>query len=281
MKNYILLPSDFRNSDKCIDLLLAEGAAGYGVFIMMCEFLRECESYQTQDNPKRIDFALRIGDAALVERVLHNYGLFRNEEGGMLSCPVFTESMRGYDRKREQNRKNALARNSQREQTPNNSATAANSLSETQANAANSLSEMPPNSIVKNSKESVPLSNQQTAATATSGHIVDFGGVFEVDSLTLSAIAHERSLGCAPDILDKIEAFKDDRHNGEVVADAARFFNLSSNQTKLLFNITGGAEIGSNNLMDLIKCVAEARKTNFTAKYPINYILSKLRSYNK
>lgn len=281
MKNYILLPSDFRNSDKCIDLLLAEGAAGYGVFIMMCEFLRECENYQTQDNPKRIDFALRIGDAGLVERVLHNYGLFRSEDGGMLSCPVFTESMSGYDKKREINRKNALARNSQREQTPKNPEVAANSLSEQRATAANSLSEMPPNSIVYNGKESVPLSNQQTAETATSGRSVDFGGVFEVDSLTLSAIAHERSLGCAPDILDKIEAFKDDRHNGEVVADAARFFNLSSNQTKLLFNITGGAEIGSNNLMDLIKCVAEARKTNFTAKYPINYILSKLRSYNK
>lgn len=281
MKNYILLPSDFRNSDKCIDLLLAEGAAGYGVFIMMCEFLRECENYQTQDNPKRIDFALRIGDAALVERVLHNYGLFKNEEGGMLSCPVFTESMRGYDRKREQNRKNALARNSQREQTANNQQNASDMRSEQSANLQRNASEMPPNSIVYNSKESVPLSNQQTATTAAAAATVDFGGVFEVDVLTLSAIAREKSLGCAPDILDKIEDIKDEHHNGWVVADAARFFRLSTNQTKLLYNITGGAEIGSENLMDLIKCVAEARKTNFTAKYPMNYILSKLRSYNK
>lgn len=281
MKNYILLPSDFRNSDKCIDLLLAEGPAGYGVFIMLCEHLRECEGYRTQDNPARLAFALRVQDSTLVERVLHNYGLFKPEEPNMLSCPVFTESMSGYDRKREQNRKNALARNSPSKQTPINPDVAEQSQSERRATAVNSLSETPPNSIVLYSKEGVPPSNKQTNETAAQARKVDFGGVFEVDSLTLQAITKERSLGCDPSILEKIAAIKDDRHNGEVVAEAAKFFHLSSNQTKLLFNITEGALIGSPNLMDLISMTHEARRTNFTAKYPMNYILSKLRSYNK
>lgn len=275
MKNYILLPSDFRNSDKCIDLLLAEGAAGYGVFIMMCEFLRECENYQTQDNPKRIDFALRIGDAALVERVLHNYGLFRNEEGSMLSCPVFTESMRGYDRKREQNRKNALARNSQREQTANNQQNASDMRSEQSANSQRNASDMPPNSIVENSIKEVSTSNSTNATSAANAMLHSFGGVVEVREDVLSKIVKEKCVGASKDMLDSLYV----RSNGRWLHNVAVFFNLTDNQVQLLWHISGKGNLQLQNTKDILSALKSAKEMKEPVKYPMSYILSKIQSY--
>lgn len=281
MKNYILLPSDFRNSDICIDLLMAEGAAGYGVFVMLLEVLRECDGYKFKDDAKRLNFSLRIGDEQLVERVLHNYGLFEDADEGMLMCPVFSESMSGYEKKRAQKQAAGRARHQTSEQSAKPAAEHQQTISETSAERQQNVSTNAPNSIVSYSKEEVPTSSNRTEKTAAQGDFVDFGGVWRVERSSLDKICREKSLGASIKLLEWLDARVDDKHNCRVIADVSRHFKLSDNQTKLLYNITGMAEIGSENLEDIILAWRNAIRTKYEVKYPMNYLLSKLRNYGK
>lgn len=281
MKNYILIPSDMRNQDEVLDLLMSEGPSGYGVFIMACEFLRECEGYKTKNDPKRLAYALRVSDVSLVDRVMHNYGLFLVGEEDMISCPVFSSSMEGYDRKREASKKAAEARWQKREGNASNNADAMQTHGSGKMSAEQPQSGRTYKGNNSNVVKEVSTSNSTADIPTPMGGVVDFGGVWEVRVEVLSSIARDKGLPASSEFLDKIAALKDSKHNGEVVADAARFFRLTEGQTKALYNLTGCAEIGSQNLMDLIACEHEAKRTNFKAKFPFNYILSKIRSYAK
>lgn len=281
MKNYITLPSDFRNSDICIDLLMSEGAAGYGVFIMLLEVLRECDGYKIKDDAARLNFSLRIGDLDLVKRVLHNYKLFEASEDGYLVCPVFTESMSGYEKKRALKQAAGRARHQVSEQSAKPSADVQQNVSKTSADAQQNVSTNQPYSIVLYGKEEVSTSPNSTADSSQQGGTVDFGGVWKMERSLLSQICREKPIGASTKLLEWLDARVSDTHNCSVIARISRHFRLTDNQTKLLYNITGMAEIGSPNLEDLIAAWHHAVKTNYEVKYPMNYLLSKIRSYEK
>lgn len=270
MKNYILIPSDMRNQDEVLDLLMSEGPSGYGVFIMVCEFLRECEGYRTRDDSKRLDYALRIGDTSLVDRVLHNYGLFEVLDGGLIECPVFSSSMESYDRKREQNKKAAAARWERRAAAEKDNANAMHMHDNGKSDAMQTQSITPPNSnnsIVEKS------TNQSTD--------VDFGGGVIVERSLIEKISREPCVGSSEQLLQQIGSAKGAMHNGNAVAEVARAFKLSEAQTKLLYKITKGGEIGNPNLEDALLAMRSAKKMTTPIKFPFNYILSKLRNYDK
>lgn len=281
MKNYILIPSDMRNQDEVLDLLMSEGPSGYGVFIMACEFLRECEGYKTKNDPKRLSYALRVSDTTLVDRVMHNYGLFQVDDQDMISCPVFSSSMEGYERKREASKKAAEARWQKREGNASADANAMRTHSSGKISAEQPQSVRTSNSNNSNVVKEVSTSKSTVAIPTPMGGVVDFGGVWEVRVEVLSSIAKDKGLPASTEFLAKLEALKDSTHNGAAVANVAKFFRLTEGQTKALYNITGCAEIGSQNLIDVLACMQEAKRTNFTAKFPFNYILSKIRSYAK
>lgn len=270
MKNYILIPSDMRNQDEVLDLLMSEGPSGYGVFIMVCEFLRECENYKTRDDAKRLSFALRIGEASLVDRVLHNYGLFEASDDGTIECPIFTASMAGYDKKREANKAAAAARWAKREQQGNADANAMHMHAPTQKDAVQTHGEGSPNSI-----------NSIVENSTNQSNTVDFGSGCVIERGLLDKISREKPCGASEQLLHQMEGTKDEKHNGAAVVMMSRAFKLSEGQTKLLWRITNGGEIGNPNLEDAIMAMRSAQKMQNPVKFPFNYILSKLRKYDK
>lgn len=270
MKNYILIPSDMRNQDEVLDLLMSEGPSGYGVFIMVCEFLRECENYKTRDDAKRLSFALRIGDVTLVDRVLHNYGLFETSADGSIECPIFTASMAGYDKKREANKAAAAARWAKREQKSGNDANAL------QAHEA------PQRTAVQTHVVGSPNSNNSIVENSTNHSIeVDFGSGCVIERGFLDKVSREKPCGASEQLLQQMENTKDEKHNGGAVAVVARAFKLSESQAKLLWRITNSGEIGNPNLEDALLAMRSAQKMQNPVKFPFNYILSKLRNYDK
>ena len=270
MKNYILIPSDMRNQDEVLDLLMSEGPSGYGVFIMICEFLRECENYKTRDDAKRLAFALRIQEVSLVDRVLHNYDLFKVHDDGMVECPIFTASMSGYDKKREANKAAAAARWAKREQQNGNNANAMQTHEAPQRSAVQAQSESRPNNI-----------NGIVENSTNQSQIVDFGGGVTVERSFLEKISREQCVGCSESLLEHIGSMKSAMHNGNAVVEIARAFKLSEGQTKLLYKITRGGEIGNPNTEDALLAMRSAKKMTTPVKFPFNYILSKLRNYEK
>lgn len=270
MKNYILIPSDMRNQDEVLDLLMSEGPSGYGVFIMVCEFLRECEGYKTRNDAKRLSFALRIGDATLVDRVLHNYGLFEASEDGNIECPIFTASMAGYDRKREANKAAAAARWAKREQQNESNANAMH-MHESGSNAAkHTQSENAPNSIVLNSSKGVHTPNSTESAC-------DFGGVVRVERSLLKNIERQPCTGASREVLESLYT----RANGRWLHDVSSFFKLNDIQTQLLWEISGKGNMKLQNTKDILASLACARSMKDPIKYPMSYILSKIQSYEK
>ena len=100
MYNYIPHPSNCRVSSAVLSLRIEEGAAGYGVYWMVLELLRDAPSFRFSRNPKAIAFAINEHDVTLVERVVNNYGLFDFDDDGLLWSPWLLEAMEAYNDKK-------------------------------------------------------------------------------------------------------------------------------------------------------------------------------------
>ncbi|MDE7110773.1 MAG: DUF4373 domain-containing protein [Muribaculaceae bacterium] len=64
-----------RKDSRVIDLLIAHGHAGYGVYVMLCEYLSEKGAFTDVNDYKRIAYILHV-DADLVKSVMIDFGLF-------------------------------------------------------------------------------------------------------------------------------------------------------------------------------------------------------------
>ena len=81
-------------------LLIEEGHAAYGVYWMVLELLRDCPGYRIGHNPKSIAWSIHCTDVDLVSRVLDNYGLFNQDNDGLIFSPWLLEQMSSYDDKK-------------------------------------------------------------------------------------------------------------------------------------------------------------------------------------
>ena len=79
--NYFSHDSNARNSEKIIKLRMRHKSAGYGVFFMILERLRESSNYMSVKDYNVIAFDLRE-DASLIKSVVEDFGLFVFTEDG-------------------------------------------------------------------------------------------------------------------------------------------------------------------------------------------------------
>lgn len=100
MYNYIPHPSNCRVSSAVLTLRIEEGAAGYGVYWMILELLRDAPNFRFSRNPKAIAFAINEPDLSMVERVVNNYGLFDFDDDGLLWSPWLLDAMEAYNDKK-------------------------------------------------------------------------------------------------------------------------------------------------------------------------------------
>lgn len=91
-----------------------EGAAGYGIYVMLLELLRDSEDQQVYDDPESIAFAIHEDDIALISRICHDYSLFTLVGDGYLQSPFLVMCQQQADERaakaREWGRKGAAAR---------------------------------------------------------------------------------------------------------------------------------------------------------------------------
>lgn len=99
LTSYFPHDSNARNSDKLIRLRMRHKAAGYGVFFMILERLREEPSYMSVKDYNMIAFDLRE-DASLIKSVIEDFGLFVfTEEGKYFYSESFKKRMEFKDDK--------------------------------------------------------------------------------------------------------------------------------------------------------------------------------------
>ena len=81
-------------------LRMREGAAGYGVYWMLLEMLRDCPDYRVFYFPESFAFSLNITDVDLVCRVCKDYDLFEFDSKDTMSSPWLDEAMGEYDERK-------------------------------------------------------------------------------------------------------------------------------------------------------------------------------------
>ena len=99
MYNYIPHPSNCRVSSNILRMLLREGVAGYGVYWMLLEMLRDAKDFRMFFFPESFAYALHCNDVNLVTRVCKDYGLFKFDDEEFMSSEWLEEAMGEYSNK--------------------------------------------------------------------------------------------------------------------------------------------------------------------------------------
>ena len=114
MLYYFPHPTNLRIGKDVIRMRRAEGAAGYGIYIMLLELVRDSEDQQVFDDPDSLAFAIHEDDVSLISRICHDYSLFTLTDDGYLRSPFLAMCQQQADERaakaREWGRKGAAAR---------------------------------------------------------------------------------------------------------------------------------------------------------------------------
>ena len=173
LTSYFPHDSNARNSDKLIRLRMRHKAAGYGVYFMILERLREEPEYTSVKDYNMIAFDLRE-DTSLIKSVVEDFGLFVfTDDGKYFYSESFKQRMEIKD---EQSRKKAEAGKKGLEKRWGNSKNIANAIendSKAIANATgnDSNKRKEKESKEKESKEKYPPPLSPTGGNGGCGNI--------------------------------------------------------------------------------------------------------------
>lgn len=285
MYNYIPHPSNMRTTDQVLAMRIAEGAAGYGIYMMLLELLRDAEARTLVSNPAHLAFAINEKDVSLVERVLKDYGLFTLTDDGKFTSPWLEQAMDEYDAKkaaaREAGRRGAakrygkvaepapdMTKDENPEQppygdpigggmgsveTPHANITPHNNTKQNITNLTNSKSKLLSLSWGRWSGEELFLIARQR-------------GTF------LSPLDKEEvAVRMAAEMAKEVQEF-----NPELVYDIALAMKFSHEQYEVLLDILDGGRIGTPRIVEAIRIYNAWVRKEFRANFPFEHLICKL-----
>ena len=253
---------------------IQEGAAGYRVYMMLLETLRDADGRRVFNFPEGLAFAINEKDIDLVKRVIENYGLFNEDKEGFITSPWLDAQMAEYDAKKaaaaEAGRRGAAKRYGKKpEAAPENSEQAGETIATPKAPNSNK-----PNPNIINSTEINP--------TTTKSRLLElsWGGYKGED---IFKISRERGTALSPmDTLEAMQAQKDaidkgdNEHNYPFVLECAQDFGFNHEQYLFLREVTNNGQCGTPIMRELVRIHRAWKSNEFRAKYPFDYTICKL-----
>lgn len=272
MYNYLPWPSNMRTADQVLSMRISEGSAGYGVYVMLLELLRDAENRRLVFNPRHLAFAMNEPDVELVQRVVQDYALFTMDDDGKFSSPWLEQQMNEYDAKKAAAVAAGKRGAARRYGRPEPAETADNRDPIGPPMAAQSV---PDDNITQYNEPNFTNPTKSKLLGMTWGKW-DGKSLFELARRKESVIDDmSRKV-----IADRQKALERDTgrdvHNLGAIVDVCDYFHVGVGMFAFLTEYTNYARIGSPELMRLLALVKECRKTQFTPKYPAEYILVKL-----
>jgi len=272
MYNYLPWPSNMRTADQVLSMRIQEGSAGYGVYVMLLELLRDAENRRLVFNPKHLAFAMNEPDVDLVQRVVQDYALFTMDDDGKFSSPWLEQQMNEYDAKKAAavaaGKRGAARRygksyqvEAEEDRDPIGPPMAAQSVPDsniTQHNTTNTT----------NSTKSKLLG--MTWRNWDGERLFNLARKKEpeIDDMSRRVISDRQK---------ELEAKRgQDVHNLEAVVSVCDFFHVGVGMFQFLVEFTNFARIGSPELVRLLELRKECQRTQFIPKYPAEYLLVKL-----
>lgn len=272
MYNYLPWPSNMRTADHVLAMRIQEGAAGYGIYVMLLELLRDSETRSLVCNPKNLAFAINEQDIALVERVIQDYGLFEVTPDGAFRSPWLIQQLEDYDAKkeaaREAGRKGAARRYGKQIEATNTSdrvaiGTPCPTLSAPYSNITNDINE---NKINTTKSKLLGLSWEGYSGK-------DLFSLARTKEPVLSDITKKWATGKQKELDRDRGAGK---HNLDILLEISGHYSLGDDMFTFLLKFTNLGQVGHPGLVKLIAIYNGNKKDGFTPKYPAEYLLTKL-----
>lgn len=272
MYNYLPWPSNMRTADQVLSMRIQEGSAGYGVYVMLLELLRDAENRRLVFNPRHLAFAMNEPNVELVQRVVQDYALFDVGEDGKFSSPWLKQQMNEYDAKKAAavaaGKRGAARRygksyqvEAEEDRVPIGTPMASQSVPDSNITQHNTTDE------IKSTKSKL---------LGMSWRDWDGERLFNLARKKEPEI-DEMSRKVVEDKQRELEAKRGkDVHNLGAIIDVCDFFHVGVGMFAFLAQFTNYGRIGSPELMRLLALEKECRQTKFTPKYPAEYLLVKM-----
>ena len=272
MYNYLPWPSNMRTADHVLAMRIQEGAAGYGIYVMLLELLRDSETRSLVCNPKNLAFAINEPDVALVERVIKDYGLFEVAPDGAFRSPWLIQQLEDYDAKkeaaREAGRKGAARRYGKQIEPTDTSdrvpiGTPCPPPSVPYSNITNNINE-----------NKIKPTKSKLANLEFEGYTGD--DLFSL-ARTIQPPLDDVTRRWAEGKQKELDAQRGrNKHNLDAILEVCDHYKFGDGMFTFLLKYTNLGQVGHPGLVKLLAIYTANKKEKFTPKYPAEYLLVKL-----
>ena len=272
MYNYLPWPSNMRTADQVLSMRISEGSAGYGVYVMLLELLRDAENRRLVFNPRHLAFAMNEPDVELVQRVVQDYALFDVGEDGRFSSPWLEQQMNEYDAKKAAavaaGKRGAARRYGRPEPTEN-------AENRDPIGGAMATEQIPDSNITQyNEQNDIKSTKSKLLGMSWKGwdgeHLFQLARKKEplIDDMSREVIKSQQGKFNAKAGREK--------YNLEAIVDVCDYFKVGVGMFRFCAEYTDYGRIGSPELVRLLELRKECQRTQFVPKYPAEYLLVKL-----
>lgn len=266
MFNYFCHPTSLSTMDAVLKMRMAEGSAGFGLYVLLLEQLRNSDSYSIKFEPQVLAWSLHEPDQQLLCRVIQDYGLFEISPDGELSSPWLTSVMAEHEAKRAKLSAAGKKSAAMRQQGGNQVATTLPAAQQPSCNE-----------VAKNSQQ-INKPNKQNKEINPTNPLDEDGG--EVDIFSDEYISAVGKSHCELFDPDKHAAgmISDARHNYNVLIAAALQYKLTVHQFVVLNMAVDDCTIGTPRFMAFIAALKHCKETKFKPTYPFEYFMARLKT---
>lgn len=253
MLNYIPHPSNARLASGLLRLRIDEGAAGYGVYWMLLELLRDAPDYKITADAKALAFAINETDIVMIERIIKNETLFKQDPDGNLFSPWLNEQLSAYDdkkRKLQEAGRRGAARRYQSKSMDNGVAIATPSVEDGVAIA--------------------------THYNITQHDVTENTTPSESPEEDWRVICQNQGLKVDDEIVMAMTQTQPEGHASGYVAQVCRQWGMGQNVLDYLLRITDNAALTNTRYKAFCGLVAKITREKYSPKYPANFFCSKL-----
>lgn len=251
--------------DNVLRMRMSEGAAGYGIYVMILECLRSTDDYRIKSDTAVIGWQIHEQDLALVERVITQYDLFDLSSDGYLSSPWLNAAMADHEARRAKLSAAGKKSAASKVQKSNQVATTLPPPSQPSSNDVGNLSQ----------HTTTHLNNHTDNNNPSMPQIGD-GVERYFCSDMISKIGRDKS---GPADVDKcrLALTSDSNHNAEILLSRIVEYRLTNNQVMALYNITEGCLVGGARTVALLAAFRHCKETSFKPLYAYEYLISRIK----
>ena len=292
MLYYFPHPTNLRINKDVIRMRRSEGAAGYGIYVMLLELVRDSEDQQVFDDPESLAFAIHEDDVSMISRICHDYSLFTLVGDGYLQSPFLAMCQQQADERaakaREWGKMGAKARYSradQRQPSPDPGLNPGANHPGSAADHGNIPYTLPmgggiPGPCINQdnqTKGKEKESNQQP----TKSKLMDLGWLDIAGSSWLDLCRSTPKM-TAQDIEQLLSLPPVPGHNQILLVDWIRKYGISKALFARLGDVTESWRVGSPAFQALHAALKHARDTQYTPAHPSEYLISTaIKFYNQ